>query len=335
MKQSDVAVVVINWNGKQDSLACIESLLKQSKAHKIIAVDNNSSDGFVEEVEKRYPSVILLRNKKNFGFSGGANTGMRHAVKNGFNYVALINNDARPDADWLKYLVRALNNDRTIGIATCKLLKLDGTFDSTGDFYTNWGLAFPRGRSENDRGQYNKPEFVFGASGGASIYRTDMLKEIGMFDDDFFAYYEDVDLSFRAQLNGWKVAYEPLSIAHHEIGGTSSSIPGFTTYMTIKNLPWILIKNVPLPLFLKILPKFTLAYWSIIFSSLSKGKFIPVCKGLSKSLWYTPKKFFQRYTIQRNKNVTSAYIDSILVHDLPENASKLRRIRSFFMRSSP
>src|SRR6201999_312952 len=97
----------------------------------------------------------------------------------------------------------------------------------------------------SDIDKYDKQTAVFVASGGASLYRIKMLQEIGLFDEDFFAYYEDVDLSFRAQLAGWKVAYAPRAVAYHQIGATSGHIKGFTTYQTIKNLPLLFYKNVP------------------------------------------------------------------------------------------
>ena len=331
MKQSDVAVIVINWNGEKDSLECIDLLKKQSRQHTIIAVDNGSTDEFASKVTEKHKDVVLIRNDRNLGFSGGANTGMRHAIEHNFTYVALINNDARPEKNWLKNLTETLDNDKTSGIATCKLLRLDGRFDSTGDQYTIWGLAYPRGRDEMDEGQFHQKEYVFAASGGASLYRVAMLRDVGVFDDDFFAYYEDVDLSFRAQLRGWKVVYQPKSVAHHQIGGTSGKIKGFTTYQTLKNLPLIVMKNVPARLLYQVVPRFTIAYWSIFFSSLKQHKFKASFKGLLMANFLLPKKMLQRQYIQRHATVDSVYIRSMIVPDLPPNAHKLRRLRNFFL----
>src|SRR5262249_6568072 len=152
-----------------------------------------------------------------------------------------------------------------------------------------------------------------------------MLDEIGLFDDDFFAYYEDVDLSFRAQLAGWKVGYVPKAEVYHEIGATSGKIKGFTSHQTIKNLPWLFWKNVPLgPVFLKILPRFTFAYLLIVASALARGQLRPALKGITLSVLLLPKKLGQRHQIQKNRKVTKAYINSIILHDLPPNAHKLR-----------
>src|SRR5690606_20741179 len=142
---------------------------------------------------------------------------IRAALRKNTDYIALFNNDAVAHQDWLKNLVKTLEDDPETGIATCKLLSADKSrIDSTGDFYTTWGLPFPRGRGEAKLTKYDNDTRVFGASGGASLYRASMLKEIGLFDEDFFAYYEDVDISFRAQLAGWKVLYVPTAEAYHQ-----------------------------------------------------------------------------------------------------------------------
>ncbi len=129
-----------------------------------------------------------------------------------FDYIGLFNNDAVADKDWLKNLTQVLDENSDTGIVTCKLVDANNQhLDSTGDIYTVWGLPFPRGRGEPVSTKYDDKTDIFAASGGASLYRTKMLEEIGLFDEDFFAYYEDVDLSFRAQLAGWKVKYAPTS----------------------------------------------------------------------------------------------------------------------------
>ena len=323
--RNKVVTIILNWNGAEDSFACIAALKKQTLQHTVVAVDNGSTDSFVEKAKKI--DVVLLENKKNLGFSGGVNTGIRYAIENKFDSVALINNDALPDPEWLESLSSMLHDTRT-GVVTGKLLRTDGNIDSTGDQYTSWGLAYPRGRDTKESGDFDKVEDVFAATGGASLYRVSMLKEIGLFDEDFFAYYEDVDMSFRAQLAGWKVVYTPNAVAYHKVGASSGKVPGLTTYMTIKNLPWLLWKNVPLRLLPAVIPRFTIAYTSIVISSLAKGRIMPTAKGLFMSIILMPKKLYQRWTIQRNKKVTANYIKSMMTYDLPPNAHKLIKLRS-------
>lgn len=323
-----VAVVIPNWNGKEDLPACLDSLRTQSELCEIIVVENGSTDGSLELVKSLYPEVTLLPQKKNLGFDGGVNVGIRYALDKNYPYIALLNNDAVADKDWLRHLVMALENNPQAGIATCKFMdSAKQHLDSTGDIYTTWGLSYPRGRGEPVSEKYDGDTLVFGASGGASLYRAALLRQIGLFDEDFFAYYEDVDISWRAQLTGWKVAYEPKAIAYHKISATSSKIKGFATYHTIKNYPWVLWKNVPLGLLPVILPRFTLAYWSFLFSALARGQIIPAGKGVTMSLVLLPKKLMQRWRIQRMKSVPNTYLRSILVWDLPPNARRLRLLR--------
>lgn len=326
--------MVPNWNGSAKLSACLDSLLAQSlKAH-IIVVDNGSADDSVALIETRYPSVELIRHSRNQGYAGGVNPGFRRAIELGADYVAPFNNDAVADKQWLKRLVEYLDGHSETGIAACKLLSGDGRrLDSAGDYYTVWGLPYPRGRGETDIDKYDGQTEIFAASGGASLYRVKMLESVGLFDEDFFAYYEDVDLSFRAQLAGWKVAYVPAAVVHHQIGGTSRQLKGFATYQTIKNLPWLFWKNVPPGrIFIKVLPRFTLAYLLIAASAIARGQVRPVVKGWVVYAWFLPKKLGQRYRIQRSRQVPKAYIWKLMVHDLPPNARKLRQLRAAWRR---
>lgn len=319
------AVIVLNWNGKDSIADCLSSLVAQSFKTQIIVIDNGSVDGSLEFIKDNHPDIDLIVNRRNVGFAAGVNQGINRAIKLDLDYVALFNNDAVADKNWLKHLVDTLDSNKAVGIATCKFISLDRSFiDSTGDLYTIWGLPYPRGRKEPVSDIYDNSLDIFGASGGASLYRVSMLKEIGLFDKDFFAYYEDVDVSFRAQLAGWKVKYVPLAIAYHQIGATSNKIKGFTTYQTIKNLPWVVVKDVPFGLMYKVLPRFCLAYLSFIISAFARGQGRYAVKGLVVSIVFLPKKLVQRCKIQLSKKVTTKYIASIIIHDLPPNASKLR-----------
>jgi GT2 family glycosyltransferase len=328
MQKEKTYIVIPNWNGAGRIRSCLDSLRAQTQPHQTIVVDNGSVDDSVKIIESEYSEVTLIRHTKNKGFTGGVNTGIKYAIDQEAEYVALLNNDAVAAKDWLKNLVGSLSENPKTGIATSKICDDKKThLDSTGDLYTIWGLPYPRGRGEPFSSKYDEDTTVFGASGGASLYRIKMLEQIGLFDDDFFAYYEDVDLSFRAQLAGWKVAYVPAALVYHEIGATSSSIKGFTTYHTIKNLPLIFWKDVPLALMPKVFPRLILAHWMFIFRAISRGQIWPVLKGIFMAVIYFPNTLWQRRNIQSSRKVSIEYINSIITHDLPPNAHKLRRLR--------
>jgi hypothetical protein len=322
---SRVAVVIPNLNGEKSLGACLDSLLAQSYESNIIVVENGSTDGSLKLLQTKYPQVKVLQQSKNLGFAGGVNAGIRQAIDDGMEFVALFNNDAIADKYWLEQLVKELDIHKKVGATTCKFIKTNRTeMDSTGDFYTTWGLPYPRGRDESVSDKYDSQTDIFAASGGASLYRVKMLREIGLFDEDFFAYYEDVDISFRAQLAGWKVSYTPESKAYHQIGATSSKIKGFTTYQTIKNLPWLLWKNAPASVIIRVSPRFIVAYTSFILKTIVRGQSRQAFRGCFRMISLLPKKTWQRWHIQRRRKVTPAYIWSIMVHNLPPNAYKLR-----------
>ncbi len=326
---SRTAIVIPNLNGADSIDACLKSLMEQ--ATKIIVVENGSTDNSLELIKAGHPKVDLIVNKINRGFAGGVNQGIKRAIEEDFAYVALFNNDAVADKGWLDGLETYMDQHPEVGIATCKFLSSDGKhIDSTGDLYTDWGLPYPRGRKEKTGERYDKDTFVFAASGGASIYRVSMLKEIGLFDEDFFAYYEDVDLSFRAQLAGWKVAYVPGSVAYHQIGATSGKIKGFTTYQAMKNLPLLFYKNVPAKYFKVVGSRLSLAMFLFLLRAISRGQGRFAFKGLFKGLFLIPKKRKERHHIQGNKKVGEEYIWNIITHDLPPNAAALRKLRSLY-----
>jgi len=330
MKEIQAPVVVIpNLNGGDDTLDAIKSLTEQTLPPYIIVVDNASTDGSVEKIEEQYPEVEIIRNKRNEGYAGGVNPGFRRALELGAKYAAPFNDDAVADKRWLKQLVENLDNNPKVGAAACKVLTADGErLDSSGDFYTNWGLPYPRGRRDYDIRKYDSQTDIFAASGAASLYRMKTLEQIGLLDEDFFAYYEDVDLSFRMQLAGWKVSFVPGAFVYHHIGMTSARIKGFTTYQTMKNLPLLWFKNVPKQYFWHVGSRLLLAQTLFFGRAITRGQGWIALKGAARGLLLIIKKRPERKQIQNSKKVSDKYIWDMLVHDLPPNARTLRSLRT-------
>ncbi len=166
-----LAVIVLNWNGSDDAIECIESLTEQTLKPTIIIVDNNSSDNSVSVFEKyisihKREDITLIKNLDNLGFAGGINTGLVHAREQGFEYIGVLNPDAIADKKWCRALVDELSSQPKCGIATGILQRRDSkTLDTTGDFYTTWGLPGPRNRDEPVKNAPSKPGEVFGATG--------------------------------------------------------------------------------------------------------------------------------------------------------------------------
>lgn len=331
-----VAVVVLNYKGIDDTIACLTSLVNQTyKNFHIVVVENGSDDGSAERLEQLTPQynedLTVIYNSKNLGFTGGVNIGIRWALEHDYDYVALFNNDAIAKSTWLEQLVGGMATGKKIGMVTSLLLHEHGdTIDSTGDWYSKWGLPFPRNRGDL---AVKAPEsqFVFGATGGATLYAAKMLRDIGLFDEDLFAYYEDTDICFRAQLAGWKVFYEKSAIAYHKQGATSKKMAsGFTVYQTFKNLPFVFIRNVPFRFLFPIGIRFFIAYWLMLGKATLRGQGISALKGAFVSLLYLPKKLVERHSIQHKKKVSNDYIKSLIWNDLPPDQTGLRKVRSFF-----
>jgi hypothetical protein len=316
--KTKVVVVIPNWNGEDFIKESLQSLEKQTLAHDVIVVDNGSSDSSISIIEKNFPDIRLLKFKNNAGFAGGVNRGIKSALKESYEYIALFNNDAVADKHWLEHLVSAAALHNESGIITGKFMRMDKKhIDSTGDQYSIWGMPFPSNRNVTDSQEVSKGKHVFSATGGASLYRASVLKGIGLFDEKFFAYYEDVDISFRAQLAGWKVWYEPKALAYHHVSGTSSKLGDFSRYHATKNFFMLYIKNMPTSLLIKYLPLFFLQSVRLFISSLVQGSGLVFIKGKLKSLSYTRQVLKDRKSIQSTRKVTSRYIDSILYKHRP------------------
>jgi GT2 family glycosyltransferase len=330
-----VAVVVLNYRGIEDTINCLASLEKQTfKDFQVIAVENGSGDHSITEfkkLEKKYGKKLqTLYNDENLGFTGGVNTGIRWALEHDFDGIALFNNDAVAAPNWLEELVKTRNAKHS-GITTGLLLHEHGdTIDSTGDWYSTWGLPVPRNRDDETE-RAPKAEFVFSATGGGSLYDPALFKEIGLFDEVLFAYYEDIDISFRAQLAGWKVFYTPTAVAYHKQGETSKRMPsGFAVTQTFKNLPVVFLKDVPKELFVSIGIRFYFAYLLMLGNAIKSGNGKAGLKGFWKSLTLIPHSLRERRYIQKSKKVPATYIKSMLWADLPPDQTGIRKLRKFF-----
>ena len=246
-----ISVIVLNYNGKGFLNSCLSSLASQTYSDfEVIVVDNGSRDGSPEYIEENYPWVRLAKNDENLGFAGGTNVGIRAAKG---EFVITLNNDSRADSRFIEELIKPMA-DPEVGVCAAKMLFPDGRINSAGICISRSGAAWDRGMFEPDRGQYEFVEEVFGACAGAALYRREMLDEIGLFDEDFFLYLEDVDLAFRARLAGWKCLYVPGARVIHHHGGTAGVGSDLAVYYGNRNIVWYPIKDFPFRLLITSLP---------------------------------------------------------------------------------
>lgn len=325
--KDSVLFVILNFNGWKETLPCIDAVKSQTyKNFHILLVDNGSHDESLKKLVKYENDklVTYIKQPVNLGFAGGVNLGIRHAIDQGFPYIVLLNNDAIIDKDWLEIL---FNKIQTVDTSSITGLLMDGDgkkIESTGDGYSIWGLPFPRQR-DMDISKAEESGFVFGGTAGASLYKTALFEDIGLFDEKFFAYFEDTDISFRAQLAGHKAYYEKSALAYHDHGTTSNKMPGFTVYQTFKNLPTFFWKDVPIQMFFTVGIRFFAVYALMYVRAVLRGQFMVATKGVLGHLALFPHALNERRKIQSKKRVSIAYMKSIIYHDLPPNNKKYAR----------
>jgi len=235
-----VTAVIVNYNNRLYLERCINSILNQTYGKvEIIFIDNVSTDGSYEFVKEKFQkyNINLIKNNKNVGYAGGANQGIKLA--NG-EYVLILNPDIVLEPNFIEICIETLNIDSRVASVSGKLLKYDfvrdqklNIIDSTGIVVEHDRMAVDRGQNIEDCGQYNNIEHIFGVCGAAAFYKKEALEHVKVcdeyFDEDFFAYKEDVDLSWRLNLYGYKCYYNPNAVAYHGrgLGGSRGGIKNF------------------------------------------------------------------------------------------------------------
>lgn len=249
-----VFIVILNYNGGEDVLECIESVLQLEKKDwesKIVVVDNKSTDESLKEIRKLKTKIKLIENKENLGFAGGNNVGIKYALENGADWIFLLNNDTTIKKDCLVQLIKAANSDRKIGLLGPKIYfypgcefhlkryqkKERGQVIWYGGGVIDWQnmLASHRGVDEVDKGQYHQLEETDFISGCAMLIKREVFEKVGLLDERFFLYYEDVDFCLRSQKAGFKTVFVPQAIVWHKNKGTGRSGQPYQEYYMARN----------------------------------------------------------------------------------------------------
>lgn len=254
-----VSVIVLNWNGRQFLPECLDSLAAQTlRDFEVVLVDNGSADGSAQFVRDNYPWVNLVELPENIGFAAGNNRGLETAAG---EFIVALNNDTRVEPDFLAELLAAAQAAPKVGMVAGKMLnyyhpeRIDAVALKIG---VN-GLGYNIGFGELDTGQYDGGLKAFAPCGGAALYRRAMIEEVGFFDPDFFAYYEDFDLAWRGHLAGWDCVSAPRAVVYHVHSATSGEWSPFKVYQTHRNKWYVIVKNWPAALLARHLPALLLA----------------------------------------------------------------------------
>ena len=249
----DVSIVIVTWNGRQHLEACLRAVAAQEGVRaETILVDNASTDGTAEYVRAEFPWVRLVVLPDNRGFTGGNNAGAREARG---RYIAFLNNDTQADPSWLRTLIAGLDEPSGIALVTSRIVYMHNPaiVDSAGDGLLRWGGAFKRHHGQAVGGVLQSAE-VFGMCGAACLMPRALFEELGGFDDDFFASHEDVDLSYRARLRGYRCRYVADAVVRHAGSATIGRASEFAVFHGQRNLEWMYLKNTPARLLVLTLP---------------------------------------------------------------------------------
>jgi GT2 family glycosyltransferase len=242
-----VCVVIVNWNGKEDTLECLDSVMELDyPRYEVIVVDNASDDGSPEAIKAEFPEVTLLVNKINLGFAGGSNVGICRALARGCEYIFLLNNDTVVDSSLLKELVTGAESAPKVGIVGPKVYYYGqhGKLWSVGA-KKHWLRMTPTtiGLDEEDQGQYDaisKVDYIFGC--GMLVKRI-VLEEVGLLDPRYFAYYEDLDLCLRAKRQGYDVVWAPEAKMWHKVSAATRTIPYAKEYHFARSRVLFIMKH--------------------------------------------------------------------------------------------
>jgi GT2 family glycosyltransferase len=250
----EISVIVLNWNGLRFLDTCLTALRRQRfRDFEAILVDNGSEDGSVEFVHRNFPEVSVLSLEENVGFAAGNNIGYQGTQG---RWIVLLNNDTEADVNWLQALHEAGLRHPEAGALASMMRDFHerDRIDNCGFDMTFAGATIDLGRGERFSSVWSQEKPVFGGCGGAVAYRRSMIDDIGFLDPDFFLKYEDVDLSFRAQLRGYETRFVPGAIVYHRYRATMKSYPLRQVYFSQRNIEFVYVKNMPLKLIIRYLP---------------------------------------------------------------------------------
>ena len=302
MNAPAVSVVIINWNGKEYLACCLASLEAQTyRDFEIIIVDNGSTDGSVAFIRERFPEVRLICNEHNLGFARANNQGI--AIARG-RYVAILNNDTQVEPQWLEALVHAAETHPEIGAFASLVLFNDkrDTVDSAGLTVSVLGHGIQNLLGEGIA-QVSGAREVFGVSATAALFRRALLQDVGVFDEDYFIYYEDVDLAWRARLRGWRSLLVPQAVVYHAHSATTGRGSPFKKRLLTRNRLWTIAKDYHFPAIIFFLPLIVAFEVGFAVLSLIKGD-VAVLTGLWQGVIGLPGALRKRKLIQSTRKAS-------------------------------
>ncbi len=308
-----LSVIIPNWNGAKHLPACLNALQRQTYPRiETILVDNASSDESISLTQNNYPWVKIIQLPQNMGLTVAINRGIAQA---GGDIIVALNNDTEVEPNWANALAAAFEAHPDAGMVASKMRLFDrrNIIHSAGDAFGADGIPINRGVWQEDAGQFDNDDYIFGGCGGAAAYKKTMLNDIGLFDEDLFMYCEDVDLNWRAQLAGYKCVFAPNAVVYHHLSATGGG--EIASYYTGRNTLFVLAKSLPGVVWRKHFFKIIAAQLKIAWQALRawRGQAARArLRGQLAGLWQLPGWLRKRKQIQASKRVSDEYLESLL-----------------------
>lgn len=273
-----VFVIVINYNGLSNTIECVKSLTRSSYQNlRIVIIDNTPRKNDAVELKEAFgDAIIVISNEANYGFAKGSNIGIDYAMKEGAEYIFLLNNDARVESKSIEYLLEALQSDPEVGIVGPKIYfdnhpgGNDIIWFAGGRLIRTLGQPFHRGLNEIDIGKYDHQEDVDFITGCALMIRRDVIEKIGKFDEDFFIYFEDLDFNCRASDSGYRITYVPKARIWHKVSSSTGQMSPLYLFLFTRNRFIFVKKNTGIlgmmsfiPYYLSIRVMYTILRYSL------------------------------------------------------------------------
>ncbi|MCE1164254.1 MAG: glycosyltransferase family 2 protein [Bacteroidetes bacterium] len=254
-----VSVIIPNYNGMEHLGECLGSLIEQTfGSFDITVVDNGSTDNSVNFITENYPSVNVLKLNRNYGFARGANEGIKNVLMNTCSeYILLLNNDVVCSRDFIENFLKGFKNKNVLSCACRMMNYYDRTvIDDCGITFNRYGHPFALCHGEKYDASFKRGEGITGCCAGAGLYKKEVFKKIGLFDENFIAYYEDVDLAVRIKIQGYECGYADDAVCYHKRGGSYGKVKFYDTEMCSRNLVFIWAKNYPVGFIFRKTPLF-------------------------------------------------------------------------------
>ena len=307
-----MSVIVLNYNGREWLAPCLTALAAQIGAppFETILADNGSTDGSVDFVVARFPAVRIVEHGENLGFAAGNNRAARTASA---PLLVFLNNDTIPADDWLGRLHRAHVEapDRHLVTSRIVFLNQPDIVDSAGDGYLRAGGAYKRGHRARVDGFLESRE-VFGACGAAFLITRAVFDELGGFDESFFMVYEDVDLSYRARLAGYRCWYAADAVVRHAGSGTLGMLSDAAVFHGQRNLEWTWLKNTPASLMVRTLPAHVVYSIAGLAHYILRGRASAALRGKMAAVAGVPRVLSERRSIQRASRGERARVEALM-----------------------